>query len=167
MNVDQKHNFFSVRCDVIDHMSIYRSSCASRIMKLRSGDQYADSMFPECARALKTGRCAVQKMIAEEFGKGPKYYLDRDDAGPGIASRSDLGLPVRTEDERKFHHSIAEKLGLIINEAKTANIIVRNITPTNDPVVPHETQPQKAKVSAFSLDAGTHITAAVQEMKNA
>lgn len=166
MKTDPKHNFFAHRCREIDGNSIHRSACNKRIMRLRGKDQYAAEMFPECARALKRGRCPAEKMMAEEFGQRPKYYLDRDDAGPGVASRKDLGLPDRTDEERAFHHKIAEENGIRINEAKTPTYVRRD-----DPVVPipatTASKPKPIKTGAFTMNAGDHINAAVKEMQNA
>ena len=113
----QEHNFYMHDCRTIGQ-NIYYGSCQQRIRKIADGTDAG--RWPECEKAIKDGTCAAQRMIKEDFeaafsfgdGHGTKYYRDRDDCGPGVMKRAELGLPERSMVETALHHLILKDLAL-------------------------------------------------------
>lgn len=137
--LNQDHNFYRVgRCEVVQQKAYY-ASCLRKIGIVRSLREMRKSddeaayeeagsglrNCHDCAAAIRKGKgaCAAYSLFKEEkFGKSPKYYVDRDDAGPGIISREELGLPKRGQEEREYHHELLDTLGIAANEVKPSPV---------------------------------------------
>lgn len=115
--IDQKHNFYRFRCSRAEGCSVLYASCQLRLREIGAGVAFASQKWPECV----SPGCPAAKMMSEEICSGMTlYYRDRDDAGVGIVSRKDMGLPERTAAERDFHHLIAKNIGIEVDERKEA-----------------------------------------------
>jgi hypothetical protein len=103
VTLDQRNNFFAFACGTIEQRPFY-SACQMKIRKIAAGEDR--DRWPECAGAIKHGLCKASQMLDDEFLGGSTFYRDRDDCGPGIASRESLGIEQRTEAEIAEHHRI-------------------------------------------------------------
>lgn len=98
------HNLHKISCRVVQQTHYY-SACQAKYRKVKA--RKAGCTNPSCVTAIEKGLCPAAKMIVEEMTGQARYYLDRDDAGPGIVSRAELGLPPRTQEEIDRHRKIA------------------------------------------------------------
>jgi hypothetical protein len=160
MTLERSHNFYRIpHCRVIER-SAYYVSCLKKIERVNanSGDQ---ELYPECAAAIKRGRCIAFNMLGDEIAGLKVYYRDRDDIGPGVVSREALGLPRRSEEERKYHHKLAADLQLGVDENKEIPKVPVSAAPA--PVKTRE--PKKPSVPATNaFDLGGLINEQVQEL---
>lgn len=97
-------NFHRITCNV-GQCQMFYAGCLHRLGSIEKRTDRG--LWPECVSAQKAGRCLAADMKREEQdGICRPYYLDRDDAGPGIVRRSEMGQPPRTPFEIAVHHSI-------------------------------------------------------------
>ena len=151
MNLDHSNNFYRFRCPVVAQDK-YRTGCSKVISKHNSGDL---NVRHECSRAIDCKECPALRMAMEEFGWGTKYYVDRDDAGSGVMSRAECGLPERTQAEVEHHHKLLDTLGLKPVERKVATTYVAK---------QRQNAAEKPVQTFVSADLATHINQAVASM---
>lgn len=102
-------NFFSFGCGAMTRR-VYYAGCMVRIKKIVNGID--EGLFPECSKAISDGDCLASRMADEEMEElATKFYVDRDDAGPGVMSRADLGMEPRSAETILAHHAILERIG--------------------------------------------------------
>lgn len=110
-------NFYRFWCDFCDDGWHYRSACQSIVAKIVAGNADAIAANPTCVAAINKGRCKALDMSGEEIAKGATiYYVDRDDAGPGVTRRE----VARTPLEIAKHHALLSSLGLVANNSTTS-----------------------------------------------
>jgi hypothetical protein len=161
MSLDRAHNFYRIpHCRVVERPASY-VSCLKKIEKVNLKDG-SEELFPECAAAIKRGRCIAFNMLGDEIAGLKVYYRDRDDCGPGILSREELGLPPRTEEERKHHHKIAADLQLGVDENKA--IPATPVITAAAPIKTRELRKPSAPATTSAFDLGSLINEQVQEL---
>jgi len=161
MTLDRRHNFYRIpHCCVVERPAFY-VSCLKKIERVNLKDG-SEELFPECAAAIKRGRCVAFNMLGDEIAGLKVYYRDRDDCGPGIVSREALGQPPRSEEERKHHHKIAADLQLGVDENKALPARPESIMVA--PVKTREPRKPAAPITN-AFDLGGLINEQVQELK--
>lgn len=157
---DQGDNFYSHYCKRVGSFA-YIATCRKRIAGA------ANACPTDCAEAIKKHGCPAAAMVAEEAAAfRPIYYLDRDDAGPGVMSRAELGREPRDDATIAAHHALLERVKLKprsrelppppVSTAKKRVVKAGN----NNPVIsPAPAAPAKKPPGAFGLDIGAMINA--------
>lgn len=106
--IDQTHNFYDHHCKFIEQ-SIYLKACRRRIALIADGDDAG--RFPLCVEAIRLGLCPAVLMTEEEIREDKViYYRDRDDCGPGIVKRTEMGQELRTAEDVNLHHAMLSHL---------------------------------------------------------
>lgn len=109
MELKQEHNFYRHHCGVLEQSTFY-ASCLKRVA-CEKPDANQLALYEPCFAAIKGRRCPALGMRQDEENGLKVYYRDRDDCGPGILKRDELGYEPRTQAEIAYHHGISEKLG--------------------------------------------------------
>ncbi|KAA0573403.1 hypothetical protein [Azospirillum sp. Sh1] len=111
MNVDAEagNNFFQFQCQMSGQRHFY-GGCQYRIAKIEAREDRG--RWPECVGALGRGQCPAKAMFEKEVAHWATiFYRDRDDCGPGIVKRAELGMPARSEREVAEHHELLRQQG--------------------------------------------------------
>ena len=150
--LDQRNNFFSFACKEIKQQPYY-SACQMKIRKVMAGEDR--ELWPECAGAIRQGRCPASQMLDDEFLGSATYYRDRDDCGPGIASRKTVGAPERTFDEIAEHRRILDTHKIKVADRVTPtplfDLSPRSKKRPTPPQQPTEAPAPKTQISSFDL----------------
>ena len=104
----ESDNFYKFYCPVGPSYRQYFAACLSRFRDVNSGNGlYVNS---DCVDGIRKHTCKVPGMIADQIAGIANYYIDRDDVGPGVISRAEMGREQRSADEIARHHASAAKL---------------------------------------------------------
>ena len=104
----ESDNFYKFYCPVGPSYRQYFAACLSRFRDVNAGKGlYVNS---DCVDGIHKRTCKVPAMIADQIAGTASYYVDRDDVGPGVISRAEMGREPRTADEIARHQANASKL---------------------------------------------------------
>lgn len=108
----ESDNFFKFYCPVGPSYRQYFAACLTRFRDVNAGKGlYVNS---DCVEGIQKRTCKVPTMIADQLAGTANYYVDRDDVGPGVISRAEMGREPRSADEAARHQANAAKLKIKI-----------------------------------------------------
>ena len=108
----ESDNFFKFYCPVGPSYRQYFAACLTRFRDVNAGKGlYVNS---DCVEGIQKRTCKVPTMIADQLAGTANYYVDRDDVGPGVISRAEMGREQRSADEAARHQANAAKLKIKI-----------------------------------------------------
>lgn len=104
----ESDNFFKFYCPVGPSYRQYFAACLTRFRDVNAGKGlYVNA---DCSEGIQKRRCKVPGMLADQMAGTASYYVDRDDVGPGVISRAEMGREPRSADEIARHHASASSL---------------------------------------------------------
>lgn len=138
---DQFHNFFDHWCKEIGQ-NIFLRACRNRIAEIHAGTDAG--RYGACVAAIAAQRCPAVQMTEKELLKGEViFYKDRDDCGPGVVKRAEIGLEPRSAAMIAAHHELLKSIDqapwtspINLNDVQSRNSVVRKRSYVGS--VPHD-----------------------------